>query len=34
VRVRPGKYRSEEGDDVIVVAPMEEEELSRKCNAY
>jgi hypothetical protein len=25
VRVRPGKYRNEEGDDVIVVAHMEEE---------
>jgi hypothetical protein len=34
VRVRPGKYHNEEGDAVIVVVHMEEEELSRTCSAY
>jgi len=29
VRVRPGKYCSEEGDDVIVVAHV-----SRTCNGF
>ena len=34
VRIRPGKYRNEEGDDIIMVAHMEEEEMGRTCNAY
>lgn len=33
VRIRSGKHRNE-GDDIIMFAHMEEEEMGRTCNTY